>query len=324
MAALSTPLGAQLPKAAVRRLDSLLDSPPFNRNLWGVALVDERGRLLYGRNPDKLFIPASNTKLVVSAVASALFSPDWTVPTSVYADGPVSDGAVQGDLVLYGRGDPTFGQRCYATDTTRVGACDRDPFARLRDLADGLARDWRTHRARRPGRRRQLVRRRADPPGLGQLRPELVVRSAGLGAGLQRQQRGLHLETGRLPSTPPPRSPWIPTWAMSRSRIAPGTVPPGGDTDIGDRMYREPGTLRLWAEGTVTVDHAGGKESFALPDPNLFAARAFRRELAEAGISVEGTTQRHHRLAALSHGAGKARHSPRPGVVRCTTGSFRS
>ena len=57
----------------------------------------------------RLFIPASNTKLVVSAVASALLPPDWRVKTSVYG-GPVVGGVLLGDLVLYGRGDPTMDQ----------------------------------------------------------------------------------------------------------------------------------------------------------------------------------------------------------------------
>src|SRR5512147_1433845 len=94
-------LAAQLPRKASRQLDSLLDAPPFNRNLWGVALVDERGRLLYGRNADRLFIPASNTKLVVSAAATALLPPDWTVRTSVYPAGIVEGATLHGDLVLY-------------------------------------------------------------------------------------------------------------------------------------------------------------------------------------------------------------------------------
>ncbi|MDH4131842.1 MAG: D-alanyl-D-alanine carboxypeptidase, partial [Gemmatimonadota bacterium] len=132
-------LEAQLPRRAVRTLDSLLDSPPFHRTLWGVALTDDRGRLLYGRNHDRLFIPASNTKLVVSAVAAALLPPDWTVTTSVYPAGPVESGILRGDLVLYGRGDPTMGRRCYSTDTTAAGACDLDPFARLRSLAEQIA-----------------------------------------------------------------------------------------------------------------------------------------------------------------------------------------
>ena len=90
------------------------------------------------RNPERLFIPASNTKLVVTVVASALLRPDWTVRTSVYAGGPVVNGVVQGDLILYGRGDPTMGHRCYATDSTAAGVCDTDSFARLRQLADTL------------------------------------------------------------------------------------------------------------------------------------------------------------------------------------------
>src|SRR6185295_10870273 len=76
------------------RLDARLDSPPFDRQLWGVALVDEKGALLFGRNQRQLFVPASNNKIVVAAVASALLPPDWTVRTSLYADGPVAGGVV--------------------------------------------------------------------------------------------------------------------------------------------------------------------------------------------------------------------------------------
>src|SRR5918997_4906938 len=53
-----------------RRIDARLNTLPFNRQLWGIALLDETGRLVYGRNQDRLFIPASNAKLVVSAVAA--------------------------------------------------------------------------------------------------------------------------------------------------------------------------------------------------------------------------------------------------------------
>ncbi|MFL5471130.1 MAG: D-alanyl-D-alanine carboxypeptidase, partial [Gemmatimonadales bacterium] len=74
-----------------RRIDARLNTVPFNRQLWGIALLDQNGRLVYGRNESRLFIPASNTKLIVSAVASALLSPDWRVKTSVYG-GPVVGG----------------------------------------------------------------------------------------------------------------------------------------------------------------------------------------------------------------------------------------
>ena len=93
------PVAAAQSSAFRKKVDARLDAAPFNRQLWGIALVDEKGKLLYDRNADRLFIPASNTKLVVSAVAAALLPPDFTVRTSVYAAGPVVNGVVQGDLV---------------------------------------------------------------------------------------------------------------------------------------------------------------------------------------------------------------------------------
>lgn len=283
------PAVAQLPRKAVRTLDSLLDSAPFDRNLWGVALVDERGRMLYGRNADKLFIPASNTKLVVTAVASALFDPDWTVQTSLYGTGPVVDGTLQGDLVLYGRGDPTFSHRCYATDTTQAGACDADPLTRFRALAQAL------HAAGVHSIGGNLV-------GDGSWFSDQLIHDGWNAYDLNwwyaAPVAGLGFNDNSVDIT----------WAPGTEVGAPvqlalqqdyagvtlenraSTVAAGGETDVGDRMYREPGTLHLWAEGTVALDRRGGTESFALPDPNLFAARALRRALEEAGISVLGTT----------------------------------
>jgi D-alanyl-D-alanine carboxypeptidase/D-alanyl-D-alanine-endopeptidase (penicillin-binding protein 4) len=69
------------------------------------------------------------------------------------------------------------------------------------------------------------------------------------------------------------------------------TVPAGGESDIGDRFFRHPGTLQIWAEGTAALDQPRRTESFALPDPNLYAARALRQALADAGIAVAGTTR---------------------------------
>ena len=284
------PLSAQLSRRATRVLDSLLDRPPLERALWGVALLDERGRLLFGRNADRLFIPASNTKLVVSAVAASLLPGDFRVKTSVYAAGPVVDGAVQGDLVLYGRGDPTFGRRCYATDTLLPGACDRDPFARLRDLARTL------HDA---GVRTVV----GDLVGDGSwfdgeiLHPawenyDLNWWFAAPVSGLGFNDNSVDITWGPGPAVGAPAalsfSPSVGDVTLENRTV---TVAAGGTSDIGDRMFREPGTLRLWAEGTVAVDAAGGLESFAMPDPALFTARAFRQALAEAGISVQGTTR---------------------------------
>src|SRR5262245_26182321 len=131
-----TPLTAQ---TLTKRLDALLDAPPLNRHLWGIAIADSNGRPIFSRNADRLFIPASNTKLLVTSAAAVLLPPDWTARTSLYATGPVANGVLQGHLVLYGRGDPTMSRRCFSVDTTLAGGCQADPFAPLRNLAGALA-----------------------------------------------------------------------------------------------------------------------------------------------------------------------------------------
>ena len=273
-----------------RRLDRRLDTPPFDRQLWGVALVDEKGTLLYGRNARQLFIPASNTKIVVAAVASALLPPEWTVRTSLYADGPVTSGVVQGDLVLYGRGDPTFGKRCFATDTLREGACETDSFTRLRQLADGL-------------RGRGIREIHGDLVGDGSyFEPGTVhpgweafdlnwwYAAPVSGLGFNDNSVDFTWSPGTAPGAPAliTMSPNLGDIAFENRTV---TVPAGGESDVGDRFYREPGTLHVWAEGTAALDHPSSTESFAMPDPNLFTARALRQVLQEAGIAITGTTR---------------------------------
>ncbi|HEX9581196.1 MAG TPA: Uma2 family endonuclease [Gemmatimonadales bacterium] len=54
-------------------------------------------------NAVRLFIPASTAKLTVAAAVSALLPPDHRILTSAYANGPLEDGVLAGDLVVYGR-----------------------------------------------------------------------------------------------------------------------------------------------------------------------------------------------------------------------------
>src|SRR2546430_6263858 len=73
------PRTAPLQGSLERRLAQLIDVPPFDRATWGIYAVDDRGRVLYQRNADRLFVPASNTKLVVTAAALALLPADYRV-----------------------------------------------------------------------------------------------------------------------------------------------------------------------------------------------------------------------------------------------------
>jgi len=83
--------------------------PKFSNAHWGILIVDpERSDTLYSHNAGKLFMPASNQKLVTGAVALALLGPDYQFSTVYSARGPIEGGVLRGDLVVEGRGDPSM------------------------------------------------------------------------------------------------------------------------------------------------------------------------------------------------------------------------
>lgn len=296
----AAPAGAQ---AAAKRVDRRLDAAPLDRNLWGVALMAPSGKLLYGRNADRMFIPASNTKLVVGAVAAALLPPDWTVNTTLYGDGPVRDGILQGDLVLYGRGDPTMSARCFAVDTTTPGACDTDPFYRLRVLASGLvARGVTTVAGDLVGDGSyfdgQLVNGDWEEYDLNWWYAAPVS-----GLGFNDNSIDFSYAPGSAVGAPAAIT-FTPDFGDLSFENRTRTVPAGQPTTLD--FFREPGTSHIWAEGDVALDARGGKEYFALPDPALFTALALRQVLADSGIAVLGAT----RSATDSMSYREARQSP--------------
>jgi D-alanyl-D-alanine carboxypeptidase/D-alanyl-D-alanine-endopeptidase (penicillin-binding protein 4) len=87
----------------------------------------------------------------------------------------------------------------------------------------------------------------------------------------------------------PPRVSFEPALANFRFENRARTVAPGGRRTID--FFREPGTMNIWAEGAVPLDHRGRTEYFALPDPDLYFAQALRAELERRGVSVTGATQ---------------------------------
>ena len=81
-------------------IDSMVEAPEFSNAHWGILIVDlERGDTLYSRNAGKLFMPASNMKILTSATALTQLGPDFRYRTTFGARGAVSNGTLAGDLV---------------------------------------------------------------------------------------------------------------------------------------------------------------------------------------------------------------------------------
>src|SRR5665213_2219310 len=95
------------------RLAARLDEPRFAQSQWGVKVVSlDSSETLFERNADKLLKPASNAKLYTAALALDRLGPDYRIKTSFYAaTKPDAQGVLHGDLLVYGRGDPSFSAR---------------------------------------------------------------------------------------------------------------------------------------------------------------------------------------------------------------------
>lgn len=75
------------------------------------VLALDSGKVLAASRPDELFMPASNQKLLTSAVALARLGGDFKFRTAVYALGK--------DLVVVGDGDPTLGDPLLARENAK-------------------------------------------------------------------------------------------------------------------------------------------------------------------------------------------------------------
>jgi len=95
------------------QLRAHIDLPRFALAQWGIKVVSlDTGKILFERNADKLMKPASNTKMYSGSLALDRLGPNYQIKTSFYAASkPDADGTIHGDLIVYGRGDPSFAAR---------------------------------------------------------------------------------------------------------------------------------------------------------------------------------------------------------------------
>lgn len=104
------------------RISEVLRRPELAPALAAVKVASlDTGRTLYEENAGKLFRPASNMKIFTVAAALDRLTPDYRFNTSIYAPArPDATGTVRGDLIVYGRGDPSIAARFNSGDYNRA------------------------------------------------------------------------------------------------------------------------------------------------------------------------------------------------------------
>lgn len=266
------PAPARAPIAAA--LDSIFGDTLFSRAQWGVMFRSlETGETLYRRNAEKLFVPASNQKIVTGAFALETLGPDFRYRTAVDAEGPVRDGVLAGNLVVRGSGDPTISAR----------------FGGVRPLfrawADSL-------RARGITRIAGAVIGNDDvfddvPLGRGWAWDDLDASYSAEVSGLQLNEGYV---TVRVGPGARPGDPAVVTLdpAMSYTPVINQATTGAPGSARAAEATRAPLGPGIVVTGTAPPDSTAEELEVAVRDNTLFFVHVLREALIEAGIRVDG------------------------------------
>jgi len=298
LAACVGPIWAAPAKSLDGRIASVLAAPDLARGFWGIEVVSlSSGKTLYAQNTDKLFTPASNTKLFTTAAALALIGPDYKFHTTVETTGTLDRyGRLNGDVFLVGHGDPNLSGRELPYDL-RTQRND-NPIQALETLADALVQKGVKYIDG------DIV---ADDSyfaferyGEGWTQDDLVWAEGAPVSALTINDNVVFVNI--MPADRPGEKAFVSVTPFADyyrldNRII--TTPPG----TGRKFYvnREPGSTVLTLWGNMPLDDAGANEALAIEDPAEYAAALFRQLLEKRGVIIYGRQRTHHtELATLS------------------------
>ena len=268
------------------QIAALLDQPKFAAMRWGARILTAQGKVLFERDAERSFTPASNMKLYTTAAALDAFGPEFKIRTSVYAAKPASKaGVLSGDLILYGRGDPNLSARFDAENPNKFDDFyPAEKIAAIEQLADQIkAGGVRTITGNLIGDDSFFA---GDKLGIGWEWDDLQFYYGAEVSALTINDNlinyvvtpGRHV--GESPTIKTTLSTGFPAIVNHATTVA------GGQTRIG--VYRRLDTNIVEFFGTIP---RGAKEfavSIAVHDPASFAATLLKEALQRRGIRVRG------------------------------------
>ncbi len=132
-----------LTRAVLRAsIDSLVADPMFRNSHLGLLVVEPvTGDTLYSHNAGKLFMPASNQKLLTGSTALVQLGVGYRFTTTFLSAAPVTDGVLRGDLIIAGRGDPSVSDAMMGDAMRPLRAAADSLYARgIREIAGSIVK----------------------------------------------------------------------------------------------------------------------------------------------------------------------------------------
>jgi len=275
------------------RLDRLLEAGP-GKYFAGVEVLSlESKKILFKYNDDFLFMPASNMKVLTTALALLRLGPDYRFTTRLLRE-------PSGDLVLVGSGDPSLSGRVYpyAKDSG-----SGPPLRALEALADRAVAAGLTHVDGDVVGDDRLYPWAPYPPSWTE---DDKIREYGAPVSaltLNDNTLTVIIQPGAEPGDPAQisLSPAIEYYAVD-NRIV--TVQKGGEAHIRISKVQNSRQLLLW--GSMPVGHPPFGDTLAVDDPALFAAEALYDALVRRGVAITGKAVARHRSVSDDYDPGPA------------------
>ena len=259
------------------RIDEIVRQPALEPGFFAVKIVSlDSGQTIFEQNANKFVRPASNMKLYTVATAFDRLTPDFHFITSVYAKEKPEDGKVKGDLIIYGRGDPSIAARFN----------NGDYFKGVNDLADRIvAAGVKRVKGDLVGDESYF---NGSPLGSGWEWEDLTWSYGAQVSALTINDNAidLNVKPGATVGAPvtivtgPPNASFI--TIVNHATTSPKEL----RSDL--QIYRGLGANTLEISGTLPLGDAGFVGGVAVPDPALAFVSMLRDALIKRGVKIDG------------------------------------
>jgi N-acyl-D-amino-acid deacylase len=264
--------------------------PEFAHANFGIEFVSlDSGKVLYSLNANKMFVPASTTKLLTEGTVLAKLGADYRFHTRVYRTGPLdSKGKLKGDLVLVASGDPNLSNRIQPDGTLAFvdedhsysgPALPGDPLSVIKQLAKDVA----AHGVKKI-EGRVLIDTSLFPDGPREGGTGVVMSSIMVNDNVidLTAKPGAKVGDAAIFATSPQTS-----YVKFTTNLTTSSTDSKPNVEISDPVVNPNGSVTVSVTGSLPLGSQPFTAAFAVPSPANFAQTVLSEALSAAGISIK-------------------------------------